>query len=345
MKELGINPKDFMDAHWAAMESALRKGLKTQFEFREWMRAYGKIYENAPMDYGVVRKPLLVKSPFGGVSDFTIYASTIEQLRGKINPKRVPDIKTKGSIRKESKGKRKDGSTIYRTREEFEDVQYYDTEITALGPDDVKSREAYQKAIDKGKAPEDLGLLAVDNKMLKEGPFGIDDQKNMYGALAPNATHNMDAGFLQKLVIEADKIGIPVMVVHDAFFIRPTDIDAFRQLAGKTFKDMHNNYNLRKEMIDSLSEATGIPVETIIKRIEADLAEKMPDPTDAIEGFRSGYYIDRTKPENVTKLSREGGPIENIGFNDMFSPKVDDIKGRVSTRGDEVSMENVIRGG
>jgi len=37
--------------------------------------------------------------------------------------------------------------------------------------------------------------------------------------------------------------------------------------------------------------------------------------------------------------------IENIGFDDMFSPKGDDIKGRVSTRGDEVSMENVIRGG
>lgn len=340
MKELGIDPKDFMDGHWSAMESALRKGLKTQFEFREWMRAYGKIYENAPMDYGVVRKPLLVKSPFGGVSDFTIYATTIEQLRGKINPKRTPDIKTKGSYRAGSKGK---GKT--RTRLEFEDVQYYDTEITALGPNDVKTRDAYQKAIDKGKAPKDLGLLAVDNKMLKEGPFGVDDQKNMYGALAPNATHNMDAGFLQKLVTEADKIGIPVMVVHDAFFIRPTDIDVFRQLAGKTFKDMHNNYNLRKEMIDSLSEATGIPVETIIKRIEADLAEKMPDPTDAIEGFRSGYFIDRTKPENITSLAREGGPIENIGFDDMFSPKGDDIKGRVSTRGDEVNMENVLRGG
>jgi hypothetical protein len=136
------------------------------------------------------------------------------------------------------------------------------------------------------------------------------------------------------------------MVVHDAFFIRPTDIDVFRQLAGKTFKDMHNNYNLRKEMIDSLSEATGIPVETIIKRIEAYLAEKMPDPTtDAIEGFRSGYFIDRTKPENITSLAREGGPIENIGFDDMFSPKGDDIKGRVSTRGDEVNMENVLRGG
>jgi len=347
MKELGINPTDFMDGHWAAMESALRKGLKTQFEFREWMRAYGKIYENAPMDYGVVRKPLLVKSPFGGVSDFTIYATTIEQLRGKINPKRTPDIKTKGSYRTGSKGK---GKT--RTRLEFEDVQYYNTETTALGPDDVKSREAYQKAIDKGKAPEDLGLLAVDNKMLKEGPFGVDDQKNMYGALAPNATHNMDAGFLQKLVIEADKIGIPVMVVHDAFFIRPTDIDVFRQLAGKTFKDMHNNYNLRKEMIDSLSEATGIPVETIIKRIEAYLAEKMPDPTtDAIEGFRSGYFnamgdkMDRSSPKSIGLTAEQGGPIENIGFDDLFSPKVDDIKGRVSTRGDEVSMENVIRGG
>jgi len=342
LKEAGIDPTELMNVHWSAMESALKKGLKTQFEFREWMRSYGKIYENAPMETGVARKPLLVNSPSGGVSDFTIYATSVESLRGKINPKRVPDIEVKSSTRSESKGK----GLGRREVKVFEDVQYTDTGITALGPNDLKTKKAYQKAIEKGKAPRDLGLLAVDGRMLQEGPFGVQEQKNMYGALAPNATHNIDAGFLQKLVIAADKIGIPVMVVHDAFFIRPTDIDAFRKLSGEVFKDLHNGYNLRKEMIDSLHEATGIPVTTIIKKIEADLADKMPDlASDAIEGSRSGYYIDRTKTENITKLSQDGGPIENIGFDDMFSPKGDVIKQRSTTRGDDITMDNVIRGG
>ena len=343
LKELGIDPKDFMDGHWSSMESALRKGLKTQFEFREWNRAYGKIYESAPMETGVARRPLLVKSPFGGVSDFTIYATTVEQLRGKINPNRVPDIKVKSSNRRESKGKGKG----MRTKKVFEDVQYYDTEIAFMGPKDVKTRQSYQKAIDDGTAPEDLGLLAVEGRMLKEGPLGVEDQRNMYGALAPNATHNIDAGFLQKLVVAADKAGIPVMVVHDAFFIRPTDIDAFRQLAGSTFKDLHNGYNLRKEMIDSLHEATGIPVTTIIKRIEADLADKMPDPMDKVEGFRSGYFIDRNSPASMNLPAEQGGP---IGPRDLFTPEgvvgsKKSISGLERRQGEDINMDNVIRGG
>jgi hypothetical protein len=135
------------------------------------------------------------------------------------------------------------------------------------------------------------------------------------------------------------------MVVHDAFFIRPTDVDVFRQLAGKVFKDLHNGYNLRKEMIDALHEATGIPIPQIIKDIETHLREVMPDPMDAVDGFRSGYYIDRNNPKSMELPAEVGGPIENIGFNDMFSPKGAEIKERVSSRGDDVTMENVIRGG
>jgi hypothetical protein len=345
MKEMGVDPTDFMNQHWSAMESALEKGLKTQFEFREWNRGFGKIYENA-WTGAITRKPLLVKSPFGGVSDLTIYATTTERMRGVINPSRVPDIKTKTTTSREKTGRIKaDGTPEYRDKTKDAKAQYYDIEIAAMAPDDFKTRQAYQKAIDDGKAPEDLGLLAVEGRMLKEGPLGVEDQRNMYGALAPNATHNIDAGFLQMLVVEAKKLGIPVMVVHDAFFIRPTDVDVFRQLAGKVFKDLHNGYNLRKEMIDALHEATGIPIPQIIKDIETHLREVMPDPMDAVDGFRSGYYIDRNNPKSMELPAEVGGPIENIGFNDMFSPKGAEIKERVSSRGDDVTMENVIRGG
>ena len=133
--------------------------------------------------------------------------------------------------------------------------------------------------------------------------------------------------------------------------IRHTDVDIFRQLAGKVFKDLHNGYNLRKEMIDALHEATGIPIPQIIRDIEIHLREVMPDPMDKVDGFRSGYFnamgdkMDRSSPKSMGLTAEQGGPIENIGFNDMFSPKGAEIKGRVSSRGDDVTMENVIRGG
>ena len=340
LKEQGIDPKDFMDVHWDAMNQALTDGLKTQFEFREWMRGFGDIYKNAPAIDSIKRKRLKVKSPFGGISDFTVFATSTEQLFGKIDAKRVPDIKA--PIRRESKGRklRKDGT---RGPQQYtytaDDSRYVNTELTAMGPNDPKTRELLEADIEAGKVAKDLDLQAVDGKMLKE--FALGGENDMYGGLAPNATHNIDAGFLQKLVIEADKIGIPVMVVHDAFFIRPTDIDAFRQLAGTTFQDMHNGYNLRKEMIDSLSDATGLSQDVIIKRIEDHLKDKMPTADDAIEGFRSGYYIDRS---NIDVPAEQGG---KIGPKDLFTPYGVDsnYKGITSPSGEGVSMDNVIRGG
>ena len=340
LKEQGIDPKDFMDVHWDAMNNALETGLKTQFEFREWMRGFGDIYKNAPAIDSIKRKRLKVKSPFGGISDFTVFATSAEVLSGTIRGNRVPDIKA--PIRRKTKGRklRKDGT---RGPQQYtykaDDSRYYNTELTAMGPNDPKTRELLEADIEAGKVAKDLDLQAVDGKMLKE--FALGGENDMYGGLAPNATHNIDAGFLQKLVIEADKIGIPVMVVHDAFFIRPTDIDAFRQLAGTTFQDMHNGYNLRKEMIDSLSDATGLSQDVIIKRIEAHLKDKMPTADDAIEGFRSGYYIDRS---NIDVPAEQGG---KIGPKDLFTPYGVDssYKGITSPSGEGVSMDNVIRGG
>ena len=340
LKEQGIDPKDFMDRHWDSMNQALSDGLKTQFEFREWMRGFANIYRDAPAQDGIKRSRLLVKSPFGGISDFTVFATTAETLAGKVSGKRVPDIKA--PIRMGNKGRRKLksgklGKTEYRP--ELDDSRYYNTELVAMGPNDPKTRELLEADIEAGKVAKDLNLQTVDGKMLKE--FGLGGENDMYGGLAPNATHNIDAGFLQKLVVEADKIGIPVMVVHDAFFIRPTDINAFRQLAGTVFKDMHNNYNLRKEMIDSLSDATGLSQDVIIKRIEAHLRDKMPTENDKIPGFRSGYFIDRS---NIDRPAEMGG---KIGPKDLFTPYGVDssYQGITSPSGEGVSMENVIRGG
>ena len=104
---------------------------------------------------------------------------------------------------------------------------------------------------------------------------------------------------------------------------------------------MHNNYNLRKEMIDSLSDATGLSQDVIIKRIEAHLRDKMPTENDKIPGFRSGYFIDRS---NIDRPAEMGG---KIGPKDLFTPYGVDsgYQGITSPSGEGVSMENVIRGG
>jgi hypothetical protein len=131
------------------------------------------------------------------------------------------------------------------------------------------------------------------------------------------------------------------MVVHDAFFIRPTDVDAFRKLAGSVFQDMHNGYNLRKEMIDGVAKATGIPVRQVIELIEARLQEVAPNSElDRLAGYRSGYYMDRMRPEAMNLPAELGGP---LGAKDLITPK--GVVGRESGIGETVNIENVIRGG
>ena len=87
--------------------------------------------------------------------------------------------------------------------------------------------------------------------------------------MAPNVTHMMDAAFLHKLVQAANAAGIEVRVVHDAFFVHPNDVKAVKQLSGKVFQDLHANYNIRRKMVEGLSEATGMPIEEILAKIEA----------------------------------------------------------------------------
>ena len=105
-------------------------------------------------------------------------------------------------------------------------------------------------------SPEAINKIATDAKMVTQG-------------MAPNVTHMMDAGFLHKLVQAADAAGIEVRVVHDAFFVHPNDVKAVKQLSGKVFQDLHANYNIRQKMVEGLSEATGMPIEDILAKIEA----------------------------------------------------------------------------
>lgn len=105
-------------------------------------------------------------------------------------------------------------------------------------------------------SPEAINKIATDARMVTQG-------------MAPNVTHMMDAAFLHKLVQAADAAGIEVRVVHDAFFVHPNDVKAVKQLSGKVFQDLHANYNLRRKMVEGLSEATGMPIEEILAKIEA----------------------------------------------------------------------------
>lgn len=105
-------------------------------------------------------------------------------------------------------------------------------------------------------SPEAINKIATDARMVTQG-------------MAPNVTHMMDAAFLHKLVQAANAAGIEVRVVHDAFFVHPNDVKAVKQLSGKVFQDLHANYNLRRKMVEGLSEATGMPIEEILAKIEA----------------------------------------------------------------------------
>ena len=331
-QKYGIEPKEFMDVHWDAMEKALVSGLKTQFEFKHWNEALGYVYKNAHTMTNRNRDPLLVNSPYGGVSDFTLYAAQTQTMMGHIRASYLPDFPK--IVRMESKGKGKAPRKVYAK------TDYHVTESVPVAPADMHTQTLYNKPLKEGKITQfDLDLMAVEGKMLKEGKFAAKAKTSMYTALAPNATHSLDAGFLQQLVKEADKAGIPVMVVHDAFFIRPTDVDAFRKLAGSVFQDMHNGYNLRKEMIDGVAKATGIPVKQVIELLEARLQEVAPNPElDRVARRRSGYDINRLESTNLS--AEQGGP---LGPKDLFTPE--GVVGRESGIGETVNLENVIRGG
>ena len=110
--------------------------------------------------------------------------------------------------------------------------------------------------------------------MVHEEPFVTDSMKSMASALAPNAVHMVDAGYLTKLVIALNEAGVPVYVVHDAFFIMAPDVRKTKEIAGQVFIKMHNGYNLRKELIEGVAKATGISFDEVVERVN----ERMLNP-------------------------------------------------------------------
>jgi len=338
LKEAGIDPKEFMKFHWTSMEDALNSGLKTQFEFKNFNKALGNVFQNAMKVTKKQRTPLLVNSPFGGKTDFTVYASQLQRAQGEISGNYLPDLELPITMQSKGVG-REDAPQIGKKT-------YNTTETTPVGPNDPATMFAYKKQLADGSVtPEDLNLMAIDrdglDMMVKEGKLGSEEKRSMYGALAPNGTHSIDAGFLQELVKRANKLGIPAMVVHDAFFIRPTDVDAFRNLAGEVFQDLHNGYNLRKEMIKGVAKSTGLSEEKVYLAIEAQLKEANPDAIlDAKPGFRSGYIIDRLAPENKGLSAEQGGPL-----GPQTAERPAGVVGQQSGTGETVRTDNVIRGG
>ena len=251
-----VLPQAFMDFHWDSMKGALRTSLDTQYEFKRFNSVIMGVYTDAPSTTLKARKPFLVKSPSGGTTDFTMYAMQNFQTREQIPTDLLPSMKQKTrTIQRESKKKGKF---------EEEVVGYNPLMITSdvpIAPTDKKALEIVKKTPKKdlekiGLSGENLELFAVDNKMIQESPFMGRSKTSMATALAPNVTHSLDAAFLDKLVIELSKLNIPVYVVHDAFFVMAPDVRKTKEIAGQIFIKMHNDYNLRNEMIKGLAKAT-----------------------------------------------------------------------------------------
>ena len=130
-------------------------------------------------------------------------------------------------------------------------------DIAAKKSPDWKGQEAlvYNAIPKEDLTSAGVNQIQVDSQMISTG-------------MAPNVTHMMDAGFLHKLVQAADNAGIGIQVVHDAFFVHPSDVKAVKELSGKVFQDLHANYNIRQSMVEGVSKATGIPVAEIIAKVE-----------------------------------------------------------------------------
>ena len=260
-------PDEFMDFHWKSMWSALKESLDTQFEFRRFSKVLMEVYNGAPLS-GTPRKALLVKSPSGHQTDFTIYATQFEQSRERVKVNLLPDFPQI----KQSKGLTKSG----KKKEAYAKKDIVLTSEIPIAPTDPLAirMASTPAAIRKGISSADLEVWAVENKMVHEEPFVTDSMKSMASALAPNAVHMVDAGYLTKLVIALNEAGVPVYVVHDAFFIMAPDVRKTKEIAGKVFIEMHNGYNLRKELIEGVAKATGISFDEVVERVN----ERMLNP-------------------------------------------------------------------
>jgi hypothetical protein len=314
---------DFVDFHWGSMETSLKNALETQYEFRRFSSIVGKLYSELA---GPSRKPYMVKSPTGGETDFTVYATQNFQTYESVSLNRLPSFKPKD---RKKGGFNKDGTPIkgagrtkvYITSKVPMDPNDPQTK-TLVKPGSKKEDKVRNKKLKKmGINPDTVEMFAVDGKMVQEFPFAGNGSRTMASALAPNAVHQMDSSFLKKLVTALQSQGIVVYVVHDAFFVLTPDIKKTKYIAGKVFFDLHNNYNLREEMLKGLAKATNTPYETVLSRIDDIMAN--PTPQEELRGIVA--YPDgalRRKQEGPLGL-REDGTI--MGSDDTGQYRSDNV--------------------
>lgn len=280
--------KDFVDFHWKSMETSLQDSLETQYEFRRFSSIIGSLYTDLAGSSGSPRKPYLVKSPTGGETDFTVFATQTVQTKEETSLRQFPSFEQK--LRK--KGVNKDGSPKMGAGL----TQVATTSKVPMDPNDPQtvklvttnkqtSTDKIKKLEKRGINPSNLEMFAVDGKMVQEFPFAGDGSKTMASALAPNAVHSVDAAYLRELVKALNKEGIPVYVVHDAFFVLAPDMKRTKQIAGNVMIKMHNNYNLREEMVKGLARALDMPFDEVLRQVDDLMAN--PTPLQQSKGIRA----------------------------------------------------------
>jgi hypothetical protein len=268
--------KNFIDFHWNSMEKSLQESLKTQYEFRRFSSIVGKLYSELS-DGKVSRKPYMVKSPTGGETDFTVYATQSVQTYESVSLNQLPSFKPsprkKGGFNKDGTPIMGAGRTKVATTSDLPMDPNDPETLKLVTPGSKDKDKSRNKQLEKmGINPNNVEAFAVDGKMVQEFPFAGNGSKTMASALAPNAVHSIDAAYLRKLVFALQEAGIPVYVVHDAFFVLAPDMKQTKQIAGKIFTDMHNNYNLREEMIKGLAEATNVPYKDMLTLVDGYMA-------------------------------------------------------------------------
>jgi hypothetical protein len=232
----------------------------------------------------------MVKSPTGGETDFTVYAMQSVQTQESVSLSQLPSLKPiyrkKGEFNKDGSEKLGIGQLKAKTTSNIAMDPNDPETLKLVTPGSKDKDKSRNKQLEKmGINPNNVEAFAVDGKMVQEFPFAGNGSRTMASALAPNAVHQMDSSFLKKLVTALQSEGIVVYVVHDAFFVLTPDIKKTKYIAGKVFFDLHNNYNLREEMLKGLAKATNTPYETVLSRVDDIMAN--PTPQEELRGIRS----------------------------------------------------------
>ena len=305
-----ILAKKFVDFHWDSMETSLQNSLETQYEFRRFSSIIGSLYTDLAGSSGSPRKPYLVKSPTGGETDFTVFATQTVQTYENVTLNKLPSFKPtlrkKGGFNKDGSPKTGVGRTKVTTTSKVPMDPNDPETIKLVTPNKNTPADTVKNLEKRGINSSNLEMFAVDGKMVQEFPFAGGGSKTMASALAPNAVHSVDAAYLRELVKALHKEGIPVYVVHDAFFVLAPDMKKTKQIAGNVMLEMHNNYNLREEMVRGLARALDMPFDDVLRQVD----DIMANPTakqqaDGIRPYPDGSLANKsegplTVPEGYT---------------------------------------------